>query len=275
MQHEKADYKTIDIFNGMEMVKAEYKHQSFSKHVHEGYTIGLIETGAQRFYRSGSTHVAGQESIILVNADDVHNGECATSNGWKYSAIYPTPADFEALSFDLTGSKSITPYFTDSVIQDQKITSQLRLIFECISNNESLLLIEPLIYGTLINLVSAHGRPIHRPPEQQVNLCYLQRAKEFIHTYAKDSISLDQLATISDCSKYHFIRQFSKRFGLSPHAYQTQVKLQKAKDLLKSGQSISHVATDCGFYDQSHLSRHFKRTLGTTPKSFQKSNFIQ
>ena len=72
---EKADFKIANAFDGIEIINAAYKAQAFSRHVHEAYTIGVIEQGAQRFYRSGDVHIAETDSIILVNADDVHTGD--------------------------------------------------------------------------------------------------------------------------------------------------------------------------------------------------------
>uniref|UniRef100_UPI0015C64124 AraC family ligand binding domain-containing protein n=2 Tax=Gammaproteobacteria TaxID=1236 RepID=UPI0015C64124 len=54
---------------GLEALQASFTRQNFSRHSHEGYTIGLIDCGAQKFYRSGSNHIAPKNSIILVNAD--------------------------------------------------------------------------------------------------------------------------------------------------------------------------------------------------------------
>ena len=59
---------------GLEVLKAQYQHKEFSKHVHEGYCINLIENGAQAFYHSGNMHVAPQGDIVLVNPDEVHTG---------------------------------------------------------------------------------------------------------------------------------------------------------------------------------------------------------
>lgn len=270
-KNEKAKYQYSNVLNGLEIVDAQYEKQSFSKHVHEGYTIGIIEQGAQRFYRSGANHVASQDSIILVNADDVHTGEAATEGGWKYKALYPTVAHFNMVSQDLLGDGSLTPYFKDSVITDKRIAAQLKLIFNQIDQGASKLLIETLLYSTLLQLASHYGRHIAVPADKRLDKNKLLLAKEFLDAYPDVNTSLEKLATIAGCSKYHFIRQFSNVFGITPHAYQIQARLIKAKKLLLAGNSISDTATVCGFHDQSHLNRHFKKALGTTPKQFQNS----
>ena len=271
---EKAKYQFSNVLNGLEIVDAQYEKQTFSKHVHEGYTIGIIEQGAQRFYRSGANHVASQDSIILVNADDVHTGEAATEGGWKYKALYPTVAHFNMVSQDLLGDGSLTPYFKDSVITDKRIAAQLKLIFNQIDQGASKLLIETLLYSTLLQLASQYGRHTSVPPDKRLDQNKLMLAKDFLDAYPDVNTSLEKLATIAGCSKYHFIRQFSKVFGITPHAYQIQARLIKAKKLLRAGNSISDTATSCGFHDQSHFNRHFKKALGATPKQFQNSAIL-
>ncbi|OUR62020.1 AraC family transcriptional regulator [Colwellia sp. 39_35_sub15_T18] len=269
-QEEKANFEIANAFNGIEVVNANYTKQTFSKHVHEGYTIGVIEYGAQRFYRSGDSHIAGKNSIILVNADDVHTGESATPDGWGYRAMYPTPEHFNQISTDLYNGKDITPYFRSSVIEDPQLAQQLRLIFAQIEVNSSKLLMETLFYATLINLTLRHSSTANIPKDISGSKHKLLLAKEFLDSYPEEDISLAQLATIAGLSQFHFIRQFKRHFDLTPHGYQIQARLKKAKTLLKLAIKPSQVAIDCGFHDQSHFTHHFKRALGTTPSRFQK-----
>lgn len=275
-QSDQANFEIANAFNGIEVVNANYTKQNFSKHVHEGYTIGVIEYGAQRFYRSGGSHIAGKNSIILVNADDVHNGQSAAQDGWGYRAMYPTPENFREISTDLYNGKDVTPYFQSSVIEDQKLAQQLRLIFSQVEINSSRLLMETLFYAAFMGLTLRHSSNAAIPKDVSGSKQKLLLAKEFLDNYSEQDISLQQLAAISGLSQFHFIRQFKKYFDLAPHAYQIQIRLKKAKKLLKLGVKSSQVAIDCGFHDQSHFTHHFKKALGTTPSRFQKtSSFIQ
>ncbi|TMN86536.1 AraC family transcriptional regulator [Pseudoalteromonas phenolica] len=274
MAKEQAKYHYADVLNGLEVVDAQYERQTFSKHVHEGYTIGLIEQGAQRFYRSGANHVAAENSIILVNADDVHTGETATAGGWKYKALYPTVEHFNQISKDLVNNQSLTPYFKDSVIEDARIAAQLRCVFEQIENGASKLLIETLLYSTLAQLAAGYGRHVEAVKAASVDVQKLKLAREFLDEYTQVNVSLEQLANVVGCSKFHFVRQFNQAFGITPHAYQIQARLIKAKKMLRAGTSILDTAIGCGFHDQSHFNRHFKKALGTTPKQFQLTSVV-
>ncbi len=64
--------------------------------------MGVIERGAQSFYRTaGGNHIAPQDSIILVNADEVHTGHSAVEGGWAYKAMYPLPEQFATVAKEI------------------------------------------------------------------------------------------------------------------------------------------------------------------------------
>lgn len=65
------------------------------------------------------------------------------------------------------------------------------------------------------------------------------------------------------------MRAFTSAFGLPPHAYVLGKRLEAARDRILAGQALADVAAELGFYDQAHLSRRFKRFLGTTPGRFR------
>lgn len=67
------------------------------------------------------------------------------------------------------------------------------------------------------------------------------------------------------------IRVFKKNLGISPHSYQIQTRIAHVQNLLRSGASIAEASFHCGFFDQSHMSRAFKKVVGVTPGSFRNS----
>lgn len=82
---EKARYRHLSELGGLEMLQARYVRQRFPRHVHETYCIGVIEDGAQRFYRSGGEHVAPREtsfsSMPMMCIPDAPNWKTAGLTG--------------------------------------------------------------------------------------------------------------------------------------------------------------------------------------------------
>ncbi|WP_028112478.1 AraC family transcriptional regulator [Ferrimonas kyonanensis] len=259
---EQADYQYANELGGVELLRARYHRQNFSRHSHEGYTVGVIDTGAQRFYRSGGDHIAPQHSIILVNADDVHNGCAATEGGWSYRAMYPRPEQFEQLNLEL-GRSADAPYFSEPVVHDLALARQLTLTFDTLSHSDNPLLRESLMFSSLIRLMTRHGG--QRPVSLTRARPQLLKVKQFLDQQCDADVSLQQLADYVGLSPFHLLRQFQREFGLAPHAYQIQARVRLAKRLIRQGLPLLQVAQECGFYDQSHLSRHFKKAIGLPP----------
>ncbi|KWF30692.1 AraC family transcriptional regulator [Burkholderia diffusa] len=81
-------------------------------------------------------------------------------------------------------------------------------------------------------------------------------------------LNLDTLAAVAGLSVSRFTARFRGEVGLSAHRYLCLVRVRRAQDLLRAGVAPSVVATEVGFFDQSHLCRHFRRVLGITPRDY-------
>ena len=115
---ETADYYYAHDLGGLPLLNASYEQQNFSKHVHEGYCIGVIDQGAQRFFHNGAEHVAPQHGIILVNPDQVHDGCADNESGWKYRAIYSMPGLIKNIQDQLSSKNIGNTMFYQSVVND-------------------------------------------------------------------------------------------------------------------------------------------------------------
>ena len=84
-------------------------------------------------------------------------------------------------------------------------------------------------------------------------------------------IDLDTLAKHAGLSRFQALRAFKQRYGLPPHAYQLCLRIGHARKLLREGAAAADVAARCGFADQSHFTRHFKRLNGVTPVQYARA----
>jgi len=257
----------------LELVHANYESQRFSRHIHEGFCIGLIETGAQRFFCGGENHIAAQNSIIFVNADQVHDGHKATDYGWSYRAMYPMPDMLAEISCELKnnygGSDERVPWFADAVVQDTEMALKLKQLFTLLEHSDNQLERESFYLKTILELMFRHGRQKNTLLALGKEPNAVRRVREYIDENFAQNISIKTLANLVHLSPFYLTRLFQKSVGLPPHAYQIQKRLFKAKRLITLGIKLSDVALDCGFSDQSHLNRHFKKSYFVTPGAFQ------
>ncbi len=89
-----------------------------------------------------------------------------------------------------------------------------------------------------------------------------------MNSHPETDYSLDELAAMANLSPWYFLRQFRLRYGMPPHAWLIQARLRKARQLLQNGDRPADVSLQCGFTDQSHFTRHFKRAMGVSPGKF-------
>lgn len=96
----------------------------------------------------------------------------------------------------------------------------------------------------------------------------LQGVVDFIDVHLGDQLSLAKLAALGGLSIWRFATVFRTFTGEPPQRYVLHRRIERAQLMLRQGMSPSRVALETGFYDQSHLYRHFKRHCGMTPGQY-------
>jgi len=103
--------------------------------------------------------------------------------------------------------------------------------------------------------------------------CALARAQHYIDHHLAERIGLADIANAACVSRYHFARMFRLSTGHSPMQYLLQRRIERARQLLLSGRhSVSTVAYELGFFDQSHFVNSFRRVTGATPGWYARHN---
>jgi AraC family transcriptional regulator len=134
------------------------------------------------------------------------------------------------------------------------------------------------LYGeSVLALLSVHllrhytTRPIQLPPDMGgLSRSKLQQALEYIQAHLAGNPSLMEISQEVEMSHYYFGRLFKESMGISPHQYLIQQRVERAKQLLSyTTLPIAEIAHECGFSDQSSLTRQFRRLIGVTPKVYR------
>ena len=251
-----------------EMLRATYVTHAFSLHTHEGYAIGVIESGGEVFSERWAAHAAVAGSIVIIHPGEVHTGHAGVPEGWSYRMLYPGSALIQKAATEVQESFQGIPFFANPVIYDVELANQLRRMHRALEISESPLEGESRFLWTLAQLITRHAsdRPFPTPIKQE-HLA-VQQTQTFLKTHYAETISLEQLAQQVNLKPLRLLRVFQRELGLPPHTYLVQVRVAQAKKLLALGVPIAQAAYDTGFTDQSHLHRHFKRLVGITPKQY-------
>ena len=103
----------------------------------------------------------------------------------------------------------------------------------------------------------------------QHHYAYIRQSKAFMEKYHGDKIGLDEMAAAACMSRFHYIRIFVQVYGRTPRQYLRDLRIEKAKELLKKGHSITQVCMDVGYESLPTFSNLFKRGTGYSPKAYQ------
>jgi AraC-like DNA-binding protein len=259
---------------GLEFLSARFVRHAYALHSHETFVIGVVEDGTASFWCGGQRHDSPAGTLMLINPGEPHTGQPSAAGGYRYSMIYPDPALFSvALRDDRAGRRVVFP---QRVIRDRGVAAGIRALHRATQEADSSLAKESLLVSVLGQLARRHAR-FTSPSDDDATDARLLRARASLHDRLEDNVRLEELAREAGLSPFHFLRRFEARFGLPPHAYQRQARIERAKALLRRGASPVAAALASGFSDQSHLTRWFKRTLGVTPAQFARawSNPVQ
>jgi AraC family transcriptional regulator len=132
--------------------------------------------------------------------------------------------------------------------------------------------------GTLLEAASLLRQQIHPPPARDVPdrgrwllAWQAHKVRDYIDSHITGPILVADLCALIQRSEAHFSRSFKGAFGESPHSFVIRRRVELAAQcMLTTDASLSDIASRCGFADQAHLCRHFRRSVGQTPAAWRR-----
>jgi len=232
--------------------KCKYKNQQFKKHFHTTYSIGAVISGVHYLKIGKKEFEVKEGEIKIINPYELH----LPSGEWEYINFMPSVSEIKKASIDIFEKEKLT--FKNS-IRDFKIFRQFFRFYESVDKFEReenfLLLISQFLKYEEKECLTLDSK--------------IKDSVEFIHSNFVN-INLDDVAKVSNLSKYHFIRIFAKKKGITPYQYILNLRIEFARELINK-LPLSIVAQEAGFSDESHMIREFKKRFGFTPKKLYNS----
>ena len=254
-------------FDGLEFLAATFRTHAYAPHAHDTYAIGTIEMGCEVWHARGQKLYAGPGDIVMNHPLDVHDG-APSEGGYRYRMSYPSVELMQEIAASLTGNEAIgTPFFRDPVVQDPAGAALFSAAHRLLEDGTDALAGEEA-------LLRAYGHMLARHADLNVQAVGREdgpvaRTRRAIEARYEEDLSLADLAALAGLPRHHLIRAFRRETGLTPHAYLIDVRVRRARERLRRGESLGEVAAATGFCDQPHLTRAFKARLGVTPGAFR------
>jgi AraC-like DNA-binding protein len=245
-----------------EVFHAHFTDHAYPSHTHDAWTLLLVDDGAVRYDLDRREHRALHGLVTLLPPHVPHDGRAATPAGFRKRVVY---LDTAVLGLDLVGAAVDRPAFPDPALRQRvhQLHGALLRPGDELQAESRLALIR--------DRLARHLRR-QAPAAASVRDAGLaSRLRDLLDARVPAGVTLDEAARVLGAHPTHLVRAFTRELGLPPHRYLTGRRVDLARRLLLDGRPPAEVATAAGFYDQAHLTRHFRRLLGTSPARFART----
>lgn len=254
-------------FDGLDCLAATFRSHAYAPHRHESYVVGIIEAGCETFRIKGVRQYARPGQIAFVNPLETHDGE-AHGAGYSYRMTYPEIGFMREIAVSLSRrDTSTTPFFRAPLVEDAEGAALFAAAHRAIEDDGDGLAGEELLLRFYARCLARHAdwrvQPVGREAGPVALACDLFEAR-----YDED-LSLADMSRLTGLSRHHLIRAFRRHTGLTPHAFLVDVRVRRARERLRRGETPGDVAAATGFCDQAHLTRAFRARYGVTPGVFR------
>lgn len=247
---------------------ADGREVCYARHSHAHFSIGAITAGRSTYVHEQAQYEVAAGTVVLMNPGDVHACNPIDDQPWSYVMLYvetPWLTDLQHQS----GFAAELEFrrFSDTHLSDAELFGKLMGLYEVLVDDQLEALAKQSaaveFFSDLQLRLNPADQPVREPNFK------LERAAGFIREHCTEVLSLEAICAAAQLSPSYLIRAFKQRYGMTPHAFVVNQRIQFARERLRSGQLIADVALEAGFADQAHFQRAFKQHLAATPGQYR------
>ena len=249
---------------------ADGRKVTYTRHAHEHFSIGAITTGCSYYHYGAHTFEISAGTVVLMNPGDVHACNPIHDQPWSYYMLYLDTPWLTDLQYQLGFStdQGYRPFDTPHT-RDTALYHGLLELYRTLVDDQAELLQKQSTLVSYFTDVQQRLNP-SLTPVREVNH-KLERAADYIRAYCTQALKLEDICQAADLSPSYLIRAFKRYYGLTPHAFMVNRRIQFARSQLRNGALIADVALAAGFADQAHFQRTFKQHFAATPGQYREN----
>jgi AraC-like DNA-binding protein len=245
-----------------EVLHARFVEHAYPLHTHDAWTVFIVDEGAICYDLASRSRAADRPMVSLLPPHVAHDGRPSNSAGYRKRVLYlETPM----LGEQLVGAAVDRPFLSDGLLR-----RRLSALHDLLGCPDELLEAETRLHFIVERLRFHLGQPGEGSPEPTTGEL-AERLRALLDERVFEQLTMADAAAALDASPTRLARSFQAAFGIPPHAYVTGRRLDAARARILEGEPLADVATAVGFFDQAHLTRRFRRYLGTTPGRYARA----
>lgn len=216
--------------------------------------------GLQSFDYRGATRASRPGQLVILHPDEQHDGRAGDERAFRYRTAYVAPADVQAV----LGGRAL-PFVDGGVSDHPDLRRAVWGLLRDITRPLSGLALQDALFDLATALQQAVG---DTPPTRIAHREAAARARDYIEARLDESFALDELERATGHDRWSLSRDFRALYGASPYRYLILRRLDRARAMIVEGAGLADAAHACGFADQSHFTRLFRKAFGLTPKAW-------
>jgi len=263
---EKVQFARFPELPGIEILRVENCTRLFSV-FHTAYEVCTVlpKPAFTEWKYRGKMYAGGSRGTCLMEPGELHHNLSMTGTG-DFRVLFIPLEVMKELSTEHEGTS--TPHFQLAQSQHQGLYRTFVRLHRALEGVATPLERQSNFITCIRTLFETCIEKTDAPPQVRNERMGVRRAREFLLEHYASGVSLEQLSEAAGLSRFHLLRAFKQELGLPPHAFQLQLRIARARELLNKKMEIAHVAQEVGFYDQSHLSHYFKMAWGISPAKY-------
>ena len=251
---------------GLSLLRADFTTHEFPSHTHDALLVAVTEEGGSEIAAAGVPDEVYRTALLVVGPAEPHSSRMSRSTGWRYRSFYLMRSAMDGVADDLGLARF--PELRSGVLRQPDLVERFLSLHRALEVSADELLQRELLvaaFGGLVGDRVTTGRTATLPASRDATL---RRVVHLMRERHAERLTLPAMADAAGMTQFQLIDLFRAGTGLTPHAHLTQIRLGVACHHLRRAASIADAAVAAGFYDQSALTRHFKRAYGITPLQY-------
>jgi AraC-like DNA-binding protein len=234
------------------------------------YVFGTVAGQPMRARRGRREYLVRPGELAAWDASDAHRGWAADGRPWASRLMLVEVGDLERLAGDTESELLADVPLPRPILSDPDLRAGFLRLHAALEKPTTRLERDEQLAGWLRAVVERASPASRRPrPLTARDDRALRLACDYLGDHPTRNVGLDELAGVAGIGKFRLVRLFRERTGLPPHSLQIAHRIRMARRLLEAGETVAATAAATGFGDQSHLHRHFHRSLGLTPGAYR------
>jgi AraC-like DNA-binding protein len=247
---------------------ADGREVCYTPHSHEHFSIGAITAGRSTYLHEQLEFQVSAGTVVLMNPGDVHACNPIDDQPWSYLMLYVETPWLTDLQHQLGfGQDQAFRRFSITHLHDADLFAGLKGLYEVLVDEQHDILRKHSAAVEFFTDVQQRLNPGNQPLRE--SNFKLERAAEYIRDNCTQLLKLEDICAAAQLSPSYLIRAFKQHYGMTPHAFVLNQRIQFAREQLRSGKLIADVALEAGFADQAHFQRVFKQHLAATPGQYK------